>query len=57
VVSAWLLDAPATLPPPYEEAGARFARATEQERRAWMTRHFGAYRSCALTGASFTDIG
>ena len=57
VVSAWLLDVPVTLPPPYEEARARFARATEQERRAWMARHFDAYRSCVLTGASFADVG
>ncbi|MFB4306355.1 hypothetical protein [Actinomadura sp. GTD37] len=52
LVDAWLLGDD---PPSIGDTGAarRFASLTEQQRRAWLRRHFVAYRTCGLGPGDF----
>jgi hypothetical protein len=55
IVSDWLLDRRPAFS--WDDGGAqvRFSRATERQRQAWFVSHYEAYRTCALTAASFAS--
>jgi hypothetical protein len=56
LVSDWLLDRPGNPSAELLPGQERFIHATERQRQAWFVSHYEAYRTCALTAASFASL-